>query len=422
MKKRAYRSVDISMVNVESLSKKVKGKRIAVGTDVAKEDYYACLMDEQREVVITTRWKHPLHSRTFVNLIKDLPASSIQVAMEPSGSYGDPVRQLLMESGIEVFRVSPKRSHDAAEVYDGVASLHDAKSGAIIAKLHLDGASEPWPIRGDQERELSAVINTMDMLHKQFHQNVNRLEALMARYWPEVSAYMNLDSATFLELVGLLNGPGQVAVQPKKARRLMQAVGGRFLGQEKIDKVIESAQNTIGLKIIETEEEELGYLAQRTRELQRELNKAKKKVERLSQGKESTREMGKVVGKATAAVVVSGGGDPLEYDSASQWVKSLGLNLKEKSSGKYKGKLTITKRGSGQARRWLYFAVLRLIQTDEIVRAWYARKIARDGGIKMKAIIAIMRKLAGALWHVARAETFDTRKLFNVERLGLCKG
>lgn len=422
MKKRAYRSMDISKVNMDSLNEKVKGKRIAVGMDVAKEDYYACLMNEQREAVITTRWKHPLHSPTFVNLIRNLAASSIEVAMEPSGSYGDPVRQLLMESGIKVFRVSPKRSHDAAEVYDGVASLHDAKSGAIIAKLHLDGASEPWPIRGEQERELSAVINTMDMLHKQFHQNVNRLEALTARYWPEVSVCMDLNSTTFLELVGRLNGPRQVAAQPKKARRLMQEVGGHFLLQQKIDKVIESAQNTIGLKMVVTEEEELGYLARRTRELQRELNKAKKKVERLSQGKESTKEIGKVVGKATAAVVVSGGGDALDYDNASQWVKSLGLNLKEKSSGKHKGRLMITKRGSGQARRWLYFAVLRLIQKDVIVKAWYARKVARDGGVKMKAIIAIMRKLVMALWHVARGKTFDTRKLFNVERLGLCNG
>ncbi len=30
--------------------------------------------------------------------------------------------------GIALYRVSPKRVHDAAEVYDGVPSLHDAKA------------------------------------------------------------------------------------------------------------------------------------------------------------------------------------------------------------------------------------------------------------------------------------------------------
>ena len=63
-------------------------------------------------------------------------------------------------AGFEVFRVNPKRSHDAAEVYDGVPSLHDAKSAAIVAKLHLDAASERWAIRSDQERELDGVVNT----------------------------------------------------------------------------------------------------------------------------------------------------------------------------------------------------------------------------------------------------------------------
>jgi len=53
--------------------------------------------------------------------------------------------------------VSPKRSHDAAEVYDGVPSLHDAKSSAIVAKLHLDSASERWAIRTDEARELDAA-------------------------------------------------------------------------------------------------------------------------------------------------------------------------------------------------------------------------------------------------------------------------
>jgi len=401
------------------LSEQVKDKRIVVGTDVAKEDYFAAFMNERGDVEITIKWKHPFDSRDFVELLNELPCSSIEVSMEPSGSYGDPVRQLIIESGLDVFRVSPKRSHDAAEVYDGVASLHDAKSSAIIAKLHLDRASELWPVRGEKERELSAAINTMDMLDKHFHQNLNRLEAAMARYWPEVGSCLGFDRASFLELLGKFHGPRKVAEQPKKAERLLKKVGGQFLQDEKIEKLIESAQNTIGIQMLEMEEEELSYLAQRTRELQRELNKSKKKVERMSQDQASTKEIGRVVGKVTAAVLVSGGGDPLEYSSASAWLKGLGLNLKEKSSGKHQGQLKITKRGSGRARRWLYFGVLRLIKTDSVAKAWYCRKVARDGGKKMKALIAIMRKLAKALWHVAHGSEFDTRKLFDIKRLGI---
>jgi transposase len=127
-----------------------------------------------------------------------------------------------------------------------------------------------------------------------------------------------------------------------------------------------------------------------------------------------------VVGKKTAAVLAASVGDPRNYSSAEAFVKSLGLNLKEKSSGKEKGGLHITKRGPGVARMMLYMAVLRLIQTDAVVRAWYAKKVSQLGGRqKSKAIVAIMRKLAGALWHVAKGSPFDSTKLFDTRRLNL---
>jgi hypothetical protein len=65
-------------------------------------------------------------------------------------------------------------------------------------------------------------------------------------------------------------------------------------------------------------------------------------------------------------------------------------------------------------------AVLRLIQSEPRFKAWYGRKVARsDGRYKGKAVVALMRKLAKALWHVSRGGTFDTSKLFDDARLGL---
>jgi transposase len=66
------------------------------------------------------------------------------------------------------------------------------------------------------------------------------------------------------------------------------------------------------------------------------------------------------------------------------------------------------------ARRYLYFAALRWIRDDA---NWYQRKVARDGGLKSKAVIAVMRKLTKALWYVAQGERFDPGKLFNTKTL-----
>ena len=113
-------------------------------------------------------------------------------------------------------------------------------------------------------------------------------------------------------------------------------------------------------------------------------------------------------------------GDPRRFASARAYRKAFGLNLRERSSGRKKGKLAITKRGPGRARRFLYLAVLGLIQRDPIVAAYYRQKVADKGGQhKRIAVTAVMRKIALALWHVGRGAPYDAARLFDTSRLTL---
>ena len=90
----------------------------------------------------------------------------------------------------------------------------------------------------------------------------------------------------------------------------------------------------------------------------------------------------------------------------------MGLNLVERSSGSYQGRLRISKRGSARTRQWLYFAALRLVQNCG-VRPWYEAKKARDEDDARRVIVAVMRKLAVALYHVGvHDEEFRPRRLF----------
>jgi transposase len=90
----------------------------------------------------------------------------------------------------------------------------------------------------------------------------------------------------------------------------------------------------------------------------------------------------------------------------------MGLNLVERSSGQYQGRLRISKRGSARARQWLSFAALRLVQNCG-VRPWYEAKKARDGDDARRVIVAVMRKLVMALDQVGvRNEEFRPRRLF----------
>jgi transposase len=400
----------------------VEGQRVTVGVDVAKRGMVAAVMDEAQRVVKTVGWSHPEESDTFLGFVSGLQAcsASVAVAMEPSGVYGDALRWQLLAAGIDVYRVSPKKSKDMSEIYDGVPSSHDGKSAAIVAVLHSRGTSDPWPMESDRERELSAALRLLEVFGKQARQNRSRLEALTARHWPELTSILELSTATALELLGAYGSPAAVAADAEGARSLMRRVGGAMLDPQKVETIVRGASGSKGVPPIPEETQVIRALAMEARRNQLAQKKAQQRVEELAGAGGATREMAKLVGKTTAAVLVAGIGDPRNFTSPQALVKAVGLNLREHSSGTKQGGLHITKRGSGVARLYLWMAVLRLIQSDQVVQAWYAKKLERQGGqAKAKAVVALMRKLVLALWHVARGEDFDATKLFDVRRLVL---
>ena len=422
-KKRPYRAIRLSRVEVNDVLDQVKGQRVVIGVDVAKTKMVLAVMDESGQVVVTVRWSHPVETESLVGFLEELRevAQEVSVAMEPSGVYGDALRWRLLGAGFEVFRVSAKKSHDMAEIYDGVASSHDAKSAAIVAELHASDRSTPWPQESKRHRELSAALRLVEVFGKQARQNTNRLEALSARHWPELTSILDLGTATLLELLMSFGGPQSVAQDREEAGDLMRRVGGSKLAPEKVEAVLASAPVSLGLPMTPEEERLVRTLASETRRNRLELRKALRRVEALVPKERTTKRLSVVVGKTTAAVLFAGVGDPRSFESPRCLVKAVGLNLRERSSGEKQNRgLHITKRGTGVARMYLWMAALRAIQWDPVIRAWYLKKVQRQGGqAKTKAVVAVMRKLTLALWHVAQGQDFDSAKLFDTRRLSL---
>lgn len=417
MGKRKYRAIDVKQVDAERLKERVRDRRVVLGGDMAKETHYGALLDEDKEVILIWKWDQLGESLRVVKLLQSLPASSVAVAIEPSGTYGDPFRALVEAAGLAVYRVSPKRCHDYSEVYDGVPSQHDGKSAVLLGRLHLEGFSDLWVAESAQQRELAAAVREVGLYQDQKQRHLGQLEAYLARHWPELSSFLGLGTATLLELMKAYGDPDKVSRDAAAARDLMRRVGR--LRSCKIDQILASATSTLGVAMEAGERRLMQTIAGETRRADQALQAAKHRVEQLSESSPLIRELSRPLGVMTAAVLVVEVGDPRHSASAASYRKAFGLNLKVRSSGKSKGQLKITKRGSGVARQWLYLAVLRLLKKDAVIQAWYERKVARDGGVKMKALVALMRKVVGALWHVARGQAFDSRKLFDVRRLNL---
>jgi transposase len=420
MKKRRYRATNVKQANWEKIASLTAGQRIVFSVDVAKDDFFGALMTADRSVIDTIKWVHPQQTREVgEHLLHDLDGRNLEVVMEPSGTYGDALRGYLSGLGLAVYRVSPKRVHDAAEVYDGVPSLHDAKSAYLIGRVHLDGASAPWEELAELRRDHHALIAELDLYQGQHQANLNRLEASLNRHWPEVVRILDLSTVSLHTLIGEYGDPGQVSDHRDEAERLLLRTGRGPLSAEKIQQVLASSEASLGLPCTEGERHLLQVLGQELLRTHQAMKAIEHRIDKVVEDDLVLGRMANVVGKTTSLVLETTQGTPLDYANPHSYLKGLGLNLKERSSGKHAGQLKITKRGPGKARKYLYFTALRWSNKDPVIAAWYQKKVKRDGGLKGKAIIAVMRKLALSLWYVARGEAFDSRKLFNTRALGI---
>jgi transposase len=415
MSKVKYKAKNVNKLDWMMIEKQVQGKEVLFSIDVAKADFVGLLRTRDQEVIQLISWTHPQDTRGFIDTLTGLGMARLEAAMEPTGTYGDALRWQLTQRGIPVYRVNPKHTHDESESFDGVPSSHDAKAACIIADLHLRGRSQPWPETPLEQRELRGLVDELE-IHQTLHRaNLNRLSAVLIRHWPELEYVISLGSISVLTLLSTYGTPANVARHADEADALLRRTGRAGLKEGKRHAMVASAQNSLGVPCVDAECQHIQSLAT---DLLR-TNQASATVEaRMSQAISERAELeclAQVCGKTTSIVLIALLGDLRRYPNAKSLLKAIGLNLKEHSSGQHKGILKITKRGPSKVRFYLYWLVLRLICHDPHIKAWYERKLARDGRRgKGRAIIAIMRKLVKGLWHVAQGQTFDSRKLFNL--------
>lgn len=414
MSKRAYRATSVNDVNWERMARGKEGLGVHLGVDVGKFDILVVCHWSDGSFERPWRVKNPWEIPTLVAIAKQIQAErKLVVAMESSGTYGDALRQALTQHAMEIQRIGGKAAHDYAEVFDGVPSQHDGKDAAVVAELARLGKGKPWPFEAAEpwEVELSYWVEEMVTQRQIVTVWQGRLEGLVARHWPEALQVLKLSSGTLLRVLKRYGSPAALAADPG-AQTQVARWGGRLLTPQKIDELLSGARSSVGVPVTLWQQRPIQEYAEKALAARKQSNRARRQLRRLATGHPVLEAQGKVVGVPTACVLWVCTGDPRKFDSAAAYRKAMGLNLTERSSGTYQGQLRISKRGSARTRQWLYFAVLRLVQTRG-VRPWYEAKKARDGGDACRVVVAVMRKLALALYHVGvRNEEFQPRRLF----------
>ena len=111
------------------------------------------------------------------------------------------------------------------------------------------------------------------------------------------------------------------------------------------------------------------------------------------------------VGELTAAIVLAETNGFELIRNKSQLSSYAGLDVKEKQSGtSVKGKPRISKKGNRNLRKSMHLPSLTAVKWDDNFKNIYAKLISKNG-IKMKALVAVQRKILELIYILFKNET-----------------
>jgi transposase len=353
-------------------------------------------------------------------LFPDVPRERMLVGLEFAGHHGFTFAHHLARLGYPIVNVLPSVTKRSKEIEDNSPLKTDAKDAALIAKLVGDGSFVRFPFLDELYLELRLLTTERHRLSCEEVRFKNRLQAILDLAWPEFSEFFsNLTDATPVALLERWPLPADLREAfPPLVRNVTKVMSRNHFPQEKCDRLLATAAISVGLaQGSEVRRREILRLLKRwtvTRQQIEEVEVAlTARVERSPAAKALTSIP--EVGAVCAATIVAELGTPDDYESPRQVLKLAGMNLVERSSGLFRGRAKQSKRGRPELRRQLFLLACRWVvkrqQSQGLYRPYYDALLARNGGMKSKALCAVARKLVPLLLQVAKSRVaFDRER------------
>lgn len=318
-----------------------------LGIDVAQKELVVCLGRMHDD------WTLELYAhKTFVNNEKGFSsllewvyklseeATPVRYVMEATGVYHEPMAYFLSDQGFEVSIVLPNKISNYARSLT-VKTVTDKTASEAIARFGLERSLDVW------EKPLP--------LFKQIRQ--------------------------------LSRERDQVMIERTMAKNQLHA------------EQAEALPNQASLK---RTNQRIAFLGKQTDEITAELSDLIKTDE---DAQKSVRLLCTIpgIGQLTAATVL---GETNGFDlirNKKQLTSYAGLDVKEKQSGtSVKGKPRISKKGNRYLRKAMHFPALTAVRHDPRYNGIFIRLVSKSG-IKMKALVAVQRKLLEMMYTVFKS-------------------
>jgi transposase len=311
--------------------------------------------------------------------------------------------------GIDVVLVNPMTTKRNKENRDNSPSKSDPKDALVIADAVSRGYYTTFSPKEETYRRIRVLVTNREHWVVESGRIQNRIHRWLDIRFPEYAqAFEDIFSVRSLATLRSFPAPSDlVSLTPEQMvetwRQYMSRPGG-VRGMRKAKELIELARRSVGDPVaLEEDKWELRHLLDeydRVRQIIDEADELIQKVLPEIPCADLVMSVGASI-PATAAILAFGG-DLSNLAHGNQLLRKAGLNLAERSSGKYKGQIKITKRGNSLLRKHLYFTVYHLLSHNRAFQALHAHNLQVKRMSKMQSIMKLIGKLARMLVAMAR--------------------
>jgi transposase len=311
--------------------------RQVVGMDVAQKELVVCL-GRMREDLTPEVYAHKSFANTktgFQSLetwVKKLtdPAADLRFVMEATGVYHESVAYYLEGQGYQISIVLPNKISNYARTLE-TRTITDKTASEAITQFGLERKLENW-------KRPHKIFKTLRQL--------NRERAQIVEERTIVKNHLHAEKAE---------------AEPNKTS---------------IDRIQKRIQ----------------FLNKQEKQVKEEIVATVKKDETVASSAKLLSSLSGI-GLITASTVLGETNGFELIRNKKQLTSYSGLDVIEKQSGtSIRGKSRISKRGNKHLRKAMHMPALAAIRHDERFKNIFARLVARHG-IKMKAVVAVQRKL-----------------------------
>lgn len=334
----------------------------------------------------------------------------IVVGFESSGPYAEPFFHYLRKKPVRLVQVNPVHTKRMKELTGNSPNKTDKKDPRVIADVISLNHFLTLVVPEGPAAELRRLTHARERAITKRTADLNQLQDLVFIIFPEFLEIMkNVSTKTAVYLLKNHPSPEHILAlgfEPLAAQ--IKAISRGKIARQKAEQLFQAAGVSVGTQegkaSILLEIEHLVCQIESGTSFIRGLEKEMAKhLEEIPYSKSilSFKGMGKVI----TAGLIGEVGDFKKFRTISEITKLAGLDLFEISSGKHKGQRRISKRGRPLMRKLLFFAALNMVRANGTMHEPYVRRL-QAGMPKMKALIAIARKVLRVIFALARDDSF----------------